>query len=466
MSSMTNRWFLSLVLVFASFFSMNAENFVNTSGSYYFGIQSTISTVDASPVVSDSLYFGVLYPGATSYKRISTNRAWGVSRPSTVSLTYTVDTLCAGVRIGVFTNPLGVWGVNPSSSFVTDFVQSTGVVTSYPTTIYNDGRYTLTSRFVSSQLPPTLTLQYRTTTDTTWWFKETILVRDTSVYNFVNNFLISNVQFRYVYNNTNIVIAQTPIINVSFRNTFFTFKTTGGLKNIYDVATIPWEKSSNFESVRIYIYYKDSLLQVSDYMGDNIMLSFNNYGRYRVRGVATNPDFVIERNLEFLVSDPCESIKLENLTLKDSISKLNLTITKLRSTITAAEKVIRSRDSVIIGKDSAIDFLNREVSRLTVYIRDSSTINLLYRCNDVTSVQDSVYTRDIKEVRVAEGNLILPDVTNDALFLIFTLDGSLRYSSSYVVAPKTLRLDNYPSGTYYLWVVEKSKRTLYKFIKM
>lgn len=466
MSNYKNVLLACLFSVFCIFSSVKADDFVNKSNTYYLGVTTELSVFDAAPGVSDSLYFGISFPGDMSYRKISAVKAWGRT-PSTVTINYTPDTICNYVKIGVFTNPNGVWSLEPSDSFLTNFVQSNGQFISVPDTIYNAGTYRLLTKFNVSQLPKTISLQYKTVTDSVWRFREVLPVTDTINYRFVNTFLLNDVVFRYVYNNTNIVIASSDTIDVLYRNTYFRFKTFGGQKNQNDVATIVWEKSSNFPFVLISVYANDTLVDRQEYTTDNLLLNFTKRGIYKVVGVVESSDFRFEQSIVFEVGDPCDLLRLENIRLNDSLNVISKTNIRLTNELNTKIRLISERDSIINRNDSIIRNDRIAIERLNRFIKDSSTLQLVYDCRYVTEVQDTVYSIDVETLVYRDEHVILPDIfQNDVLILIFTVDGSLRFSSTFSVTPKALKLGLYPAGAYYIWLIHNDERHLYKFIKI
>lgn len=435
---MFKKLFLAIFIAVIAFASVNAEGFKNVPSEAYYEVPFTYSVEDWSPAISDNFYVAISFDNGITYSKITDITEWGSVRPTIKTFEYIPRNFVSNVLIGLFVNPNNIWDVLPIQISTINFIQSEGKFISIPVEMYNGGNYTTTALLYKETLPHTITMQYCQSNPEVW---ETIGVFEPHtnlIYYFTNTNYTSDVKFRYVYNDTPVVIAQSELIPVHYRDTYFRFKTYGGDKALNDVVQLLWEKSNNFDLVHVKIMLNDSVLSTTPYLTDNINLNFNQTGIWKVIGIVESPGFRIEQVLIFNVTSPCETLIVENLALKDSIIHLN---------------------KEIITKNEKIEYLIK-------YIKDSTTYNLIYQ-NGETDIKDTKLSKDIIDARYNNGNIFLnSDLQGSLTAWLFDASGTNIIIWNFNIAPTQLDVSLYTTGTYFLWILNNNTYSLYKFIKI
>jgi len=448
---MFKKFLISIIVMLTSFTILNAEGFKDIKDVYYYKVPTTFFIEDWSPAISDDFYVGISYDGIT-YERISDTIAWGSIRPVIKTFTYTPDIIANNVSLGIFINPNNEWLVDPQQIVTVNFEQSSGTFTYIPSEIFNGGKYDLVTQFDVEKLPEYITLQYSVNNGINWESLDVIKCQNIITWTFLNTFINSDVIFRYIYTGTDVVIAQTEQIEVNIRDTYFKFKTYGGQKNYNDATSILWEKSPNFEKVKITIFLNDSLINETNYITDNLLLNFNDYGQYKVVGCAESYGFKIEQMIIFNVGDPCIDIKEENLKLNDSIIILNNDLEVIHNIILILNSESLQKDSIIANLNSIIIEKDVIIEVLKAYIKDSTTITqLIYKTDDITIVKDTKYG-EVQYVTYNQGIITVPNnITGAFTIWIFDITGKLQKSEYFDNAPTELMVGDLISGTYYIY---------------
>jgi len=459
---MFKKLFFTILIGLIGFNLIQAEGFKDLKSTQYYKVPFTYFVEDWSPAVSDNFFIGVSYNDGISYTRITDTLAWGEIRPIVKEFHFLPDTILNGVKFGLFINPNNIWDSEPSKTITFDIIQSSGTFTNIPPIIYNNGTYTLETKFTETELPQTITLQYSQDNGLTWIDKAIVEVESLVKYTFKNNFLIASPIFRYVYDGTSIVIAETPKIPLGQRDTYFRFNTTGGIKPLDAMVDLIWEKSSNFDAITIKILINDK--EYPDKGGiiyaNSFKLNFDQIGIWKIIGIAESYGFKIEDTLIFAIKDPCDSIKIENTKLKDTLDYITRKLIDLEKDIFIKDSIINNLEFIIKEKDEQIE-------KLTKFIEDSTIFNLVYKNGDITDIKDTKFAINIKNIRYNDGKIIIDDnFTGEFTAWIFNNLGELEYAWNFLIAPTELDINNLPTGTYYLWILNNNEYTLYKFNKI
>lgn len=463
---MIKKLLITLLVAISCYFTLNAEGFKNLNENYYFKTAFTYAVEDWSPAMSDQFYVALSFDNGTTWQQITEITSWENPRPATKTFSYLPETIVSNALISIFVNPNDEWATEPVDVHTINFVQSFGQFTSIPTEIYNGGTYTLKTQFQQNQLPDQLTLQF-TQDGINWNNIEQITMANEVVYNFINTYLNPGfVQYRYVYNETNIVVAKSENIPVIDRNTYFRFKTYSGTKNLNDVVQIDWEKSTNFENVDIQVYLNDSLVSKSTYQTDGLFLNFTTFGNWKVIGTVQSTGFEIKETLFFTVDDPCSELKLENDTLTKENVRLTDANTKWINENVRKDSIITSLSGLIAELQTTVTLLTEDNMKLRQYIIDSTIIQLVYKADDVLSVK--------AETRIENANLITYDnnivkflepFTGETTIWLFNYTGQLIVSNCFKTETVELNIESYTSGVYFIWVLNNNEYKLYKFVK-
>jgi len=463
---MFKKLLITLLVAISCYFTLNAEGFKNLNENYYFKTAFTYTVEDWSPAMSDQFYVALSFDNGTTWQQITEITSWENPRPATKTFSYVPETIVSNALIGIFVNPDDEWGTEPIDVHTINFIASSGQFTLIPSEIYNGGHYIAKTIFNPLHLPSQLTLQF-SQDGINWNNIEKINIANEVVYEFDNIYLVpGSVQYRYVYNETNIVVAQSDMIPVLERDTYFRFKTYSGTKNLNDVVQIDWEKSENFKNVHIKVYLNDSLISATSYQSDGLFLNFPSYGHWTVTGAVESTGFKIDETLLFTVDDPCNELKLEN----DSLTKENIRLSEA-NTRWLNESI--KKDSIMVVWSEIINELQRTITLLTEdnmklrqYIIDSTLIQLVYREGDVTSVMAETRTEDANLITY-DNNIVkfLEPFTGTTTIWIFDYTGQLIVSNCFITETVELNIESYTSGVYFIWVLNNNEYKLYKFIK-
>jgi len=439
----------ALLLLIGLLFSANivlADGFKDVKTSYFWGRTYSIGYEDLNPAISDSCYFAIS-KNDTNYTRLTDNFGWRA--PITKDVSLSINSI--GSRwISLYANPNGSW--LQYEKFSTTFRFADPVTfTVVPDTIYNGGNYYLTFEGNEDQLPQTLRIEY-SYNSIDWSFYTYVGRGITRSLNFENTFINKNIKFRVTYIDTSYSLGETPYIPFKNYTPYFELKTQGGQKNLNDKTNIYWEKSYDFSVVHYKLYFNDTLIVNNNYVSDGIELNFAKNGRYNVVCLVESKTHRFEKSISFTVGDPCEEAIKTNKILNDSIVKLNRNISGL--------------NTELLTKDSIIRVRNNKIEYLTRFIRDSSTIKLIYTNDSVTSVKDEKYTIDVRnDLKLTDNFIVLPDNNTDNIkWWLFTLDGKLvKYGNNQYNNKIDITVIN--NGTYFLYLSTSKEYIVYKFNK-
>jgi len=433
-----------------------------------------MSVTDWTPATSDSLYVSISYDSGVTWELLSDTLAWGNSRPSTRVFTYTPDTILNNVLFGLFVNPYNIWSSTPIDIFNANIVSKTATFSFIPDTIFNGGKYMLEIELEKEKFPDIIQLQY-SFDNTTWYNLDSLeITGDLFDYSFVNNYtggdviygllcIYKDVMFRLVYPETDIPIASTPFIPYKDRDTYFKFNITSGYSEIYDDVDIVWEKSYNFANLDVEIYWNDSLILSKKFYTNKVNLKFQNYGNYVVKGIADDVNFRIVEEVVFTVKDPCENLSQSYDSLQVYTANIETLIDSLQVVISDIQNEL---DSVVI-LNNTLEERNKELvlleENLRKWIEDSTLVQLVYKDGDITSVEDSKYTVEIRtDLDIQDGSIILNK--ENLTWWIFDYTAKLVRSENSVYVD-AVNIGDLPSGVYYFYTLEDMKYTLYKFTK-
>ncbi len=376
-----------------------ADGFINTQQEMFFGRTYTIQYTDEVPTESLQYYFAYSRDNGMNWTRFSDTLIW--TCPDTASAKLTIMQVGL-VRIGIFTNPNGVWNITPYS-YTAEFKYSTDIeFIQQPDTIYNGGSYDFAVKVNPNEVPEELTLRFSTNGGDSWmiWWVCTFnpgqSIKNISI---SNGMIKTETIWQLYYDNPVYIVCTSQPIPYKERSTFFNIKTRGGQKDIGDQVSIHWEKSYNFKKIELTTYFDDNVIDVGEYETDGIDIGFTKNGEYTIVGLAQDDNFSITKTITFTVGDPCSIVKAQAVILRDSIEKLNRELEKANKTIVWADaeilrltKLNDSLNSLATKQSFVIDSLEAYIVSLEDYIlvlkADSLELQLIYTEGCVNAVKD------------------------------------------------------------------------------
>jgi len=442
-----------------------ADGFVNPQTEYFYKTPVTIQVEDINPSQGNLICVGIKYDGSTTFTPISDT----LPNTGDVSFGWTPEELTTSATFGVFVNPDGTWEKGLTfGEFETSVILSIGTFNGYPVQMYKDGTYELVASFNPEELPETITLQY-TIVGTGQWINigEPINVSESYTYVINCNF-VGDVKFRYVYNETDIVIAKTDKILVdNTRDTYFDFLVSGAENILPQTVKIKWQKSSNFPSINISYYHNGVYKGEGVYFEENeFELQNLTYGEWAVRGVAKSPGFEYIRTVNYNVINPCQEIEdsLANAEYRiDELTEINdeltLFLDEKNGRITVLEDSVIDLNGAIGELRTTIEELEIVISELEGMTNDT-TININI---DGTLVYENKLNDIPYPISYVDG-IISIDNPIKARFDIYNLEGKLVLNGSIVEG--TINAKELIDGMYILVIYnEDGSLVVYKFIR-